>query len=121
MQRKTQQRTTIQDVLRDAARPLTVHEILERAGKRVPSLGIATVYRGVKTLLEAGDLVTVDIAGEPTRYEAAHLDHHHHFVCRVCKKVFDLEGCVPVAPLVPKGFKLEEHEIVLHGVCTGCG
>jgi Fur family ferric uptake transcriptional regulator len=121
MQRKTQQRETIQDVLKDAARPLTVYEILERAAKKVPSLGIATVYRCVKALMESSDVTLVEIVGEPLRYESAHLEHHHHFVCDKCRKVFDVQGCAPIASLVPNGFKMREHEIVLYGVCAGCG
>ncbi|MCA2961675.1 MAG: transcriptional repressor [Silvanigrellales bacterium] len=121
MQRKTQQRENIQAVLKDAARPLTVHEVLERASKNVPSLGIATVYRCVKALIEAGDVSLVEIVGEPLRYETAHLAHHHHFVCDACKKVFDVQGCVAVSTLVPHGFTLRAHEIVLYGVCASCG
>lgn len=121
MQRKTQQREHIQAVLREAGRPLTVQELLARASQGVPSLGIATVYRCVKTLIEAGEVSLVEIVGEPLRYETAHLAHHHHFVCDGCKKVFDLHGCVSVASMVPKGFTLRAHEIVLHGVCASCG
>jgi len=121
MQRKTQQRETIQAVLTDAARPLTVHEILERAAKQVPSLGIATVYRCVKAMIESRDVIVVEIVGEPLRYETAHLEHHHHFVCESCKKVFDVQGCIPIASLVPQGFKMRAHEIVLYGVCASCG
>jgi Fur family transcriptional regulator, ferric uptake regulator len=121
MQRKTQQRETIQTILKEAARPLTVHEILERAAKRVSSVGIATVYRCMKALMESGDVTLVEIVGEPLRYEVAHLEHHHHFVCDTCKRVYDVQGCVPIASLIPKGFRLREHEIVLHGVCAACG
>lgn len=121
MQRKTLQRENIQAVLKEAARPLTVHEILERAARKVPSLGIATVYRCVKALMESGEVSLVEIVGEPLRYETAHLAHHHHFVCDTCRKVFDLQGCVPISALVPSGFKLRSHEIVLFGTCASCG
>jgi Fur family transcriptional regulator, ferric uptake regulator len=121
MQRKTQQRETLKSVLKLAARPLTVHELQERASQQVPSLGIATVYRCVKALLEGGEIKTVEIAGEPLRYETADREHHHHFVCDLCKKVFDLQGCVPITSLVPQGFRLREHEIILFGTCASCG
>lgn len=111
----------IRVVLTEAARPLTVHEILDRAAKRVPTLGIATVYRCLKALMESREVTLVEIVGSPLRYETAHLEHHHHFVCDKCKKVFDVQGCAPIASLVPQGFKLREHEIVLYGVCAGCG
>lgn len=121
MQRKTQQRETIQAVLTEAARPLTVHEILERAAQEVPGIGIATVYRCVKALMEANKVELVEIVGEPLRYETVKSAHHHHFVCEKCKKVFDVEGCASIASMVPYGFKLRDHEIVLYGVCAACG
>ena len=121
LQRKTQQRERIVSVLKDAARPLTIHELLERASVGLSSLGIATVYRCVKTLMDSGDVKLVEIAGEPLRYESADLAHHHHFVCDKCKKVFDVEGCVSLASLAPAGFRIREHEIVLYGTCASCG
>ncbi len=67
MQRKTPQRETIHAVLKEAARPLTVHEILKRASARVSSLGIATVYRCVKTLIESRDVILVEIVVQVAR------------------------------------------------------
>jgi len=52
-QRQTRQRDAIFGVIQDAAGPLTVAEIHSRGQETVPGLGIATVYRTVKLLLEA--------------------------------------------------------------------
>ena len=49
----------------------SVDELLETASKRVDRLGIATVYRTVGALLDAGRIEAVEIPGEPTRYERA--------------------------------------------------
>lgn len=121
MQRKTRQRDAIQRALEEADRPLGPEEIQARAQKIVPRLGIATVYRTVKALTEAGTLVTVDLPGEPTRYEIAGKDHHHHFHCRACGRVFEVEGCPgDLSRLNPPGFKLEDHEVILYGLCGTC-
>lgn len=121
MQRKTRQRETIVEVIGRADRPLSPQEILRLASKRLPGLGLATVYRAIKDLAADGQLTTVEIPGEPPRYEIAGKEHHHHFHCRKCDRVFEMNGCPgPLRALAPKGFKVEGHEILLHGLCDRC-
>ena len=120
-ERKTQQRDAIRQVLEVADRPLSPQEVLRSAKRRSPGLGIATVYRALKTLSDEGFLVPVDLPGEASRFELAGKKHHHHFHCRDCGRAFDLEGCVPaVQKLAPKGFQVEDHEVVLYGLCAAC-
>lgn len=122
MQRSTSQRRAIHAVFADAARPLSFDEVLEAARQEVPGLGIATVYRTVKSLTENGDLVPVDLPGEPSRYELAGKGHHHHFSCNDCGRVFELEGCPGnITRLLPPGFTMSGHEVVLYGRCAQCG
>lgn len=121
MQRDTAQRRAILQVVQQAKRPLSPQEILERAQGEVPRLGIATVYRTVKAMEESGELIPVDLPGEGRRYEQAGLKHHHHFSCRKCGRVYDLEGCPGnLDRLMPPGFRLERHEILLYGLCNRC-
>lgn len=121
MQRQTRQRQAIRTVFLEAQRPLSPQEVLELARVRVPSLGLATVYRTLKGLLEEGFLVPVELPGEVPRYERAGKAHHHHFLCRVCGRVYELEGCPQdVETLVPPGFLAEGHEVTLYGRCAAC-
>lgn len=121
MQRKTQQSTAIREALEEAGRPLSPQEILEAAQAEVPGLGIATVYRNVRSLVEEGRLHVVELPGSSSRYELADKDHHHHFHCRGCDGVFDIEDCPgSLKDLTPRGFRLETHEIILYGLCAGC-
>lgn len=91
------------------------------ARSRVKSINLATIYRTLKLLTDAGSAVSVHIPGEPPRYEAAHIGHHHHFRCDVCERVYDIAGCAGnLATLVPPGFKVREHEITLFGTCGEC-
>ena len=121
LRRRTRQRAAIRSVLEAARRPLSVAEILELARRQVSGLGVATVYRAVGALLEEGFLTAVEISGEAPRYEVAGRGHHHHFRCRRCQRVFEVQGCVPeVERLSPAGFVLEEHEILLSGLCSEC-
>lgn len=122
-QRQTRQRDAILEVLQEAAGPLTVEEVLERGQVRVQRLGIATVYRTLKLLLDAGSIQAVTLPTGETRYETTTRGHHHHFQCLVCDVVFDFDAC-PVRILhegtLPAGFVVEDHDVTLYGTCPDC-
>ncbi|MCC6650238.1 MAG: transcriptional repressor [Candidatus Eisenbacteria bacterium] len=121
MERNTVQRRAIYHVLEETGRPMGPNEIFDAAKPHAPGLGIATVYRTIKRLLEEGYLQQVDLPGEAPRYETAGKAHHHHFRCSHCHKVFDLQGCPnDFGGIVPKGFQLEGHEVYLFGRCEEC-
>ena len=61
MANTTRQKDAIREAFRSAGRPLTPHEAQALAIKAIPKLGIATVYRAVKEMGEAG-------AGEEYEY-----------------------------------------------------
>ena len=118
--RNTIQKQIVTQVIHDADRPLTVHEVLTEGQKLLPTLGLATVYREVGRMCEADELRTVSIANDPPRYEMAK-HHHHHFKCTECDKVYELEGCPKeLKTLVPKGFKAQSHELTFYGLCRVC-
>ncbi|HEX2253869.1 MAG TPA: transcriptional repressor [Thermoanaerobaculia bacterium] len=121
MSRRTRQRDAILSAFQHADRPLSPAELRALAGRSVPSLGIATVYRNVKALLDDGTLRAVNVPGQPDRYELAGKQHHHHFHCRACDGVFEVAACPGgLAALAPDGFHTEHHEIVLFGLCSQC-
>ncbi len=121
MQRDTRQRRAIRRAFEEAGHPLSPQELLDLAQEDVKSLGIATVYRNIRALQEEGWLETVELPGEPPRYEVAGKGHHHHFHCRDCDRVFEVEGGPGnIQAITPEGFKLERHEFVLYGLCEEC-
>lgn len=120
-QRATKQRSAIERIFSRIPRPLSPTEIHEEAQEEVPRLGIATVYRALNDMVEEGVLRSVDLPGQPSRYEKADLDHHHHFHCQGCDRVFDLEGCLLKKDIhLPGGFILKSHDITLNGLCPEC-
>jgi Fur family ferric uptake transcriptional regulator len=95
--------------------------VLDAAQQEVPGLGIATVYRNLKALVEEGELQAVHLPGENPRFELVGHKHHHHFQCRQCQRVFDVHGCPGnLSRLAPKGFVVEDHDLTLYGRCTSC-
>lgn len=121
MQRDTAQRRAIRHVFSHSRRPLTPQEVLEKAQSEVPNLGIATVYRTLRGLMDEGSLIAVDVPGEPQRYEGSGKGHHHHFSCRACGRMFEMEGCPKdLDKLVPQGFTMDDHEVFIYGQCLDC-
>lgn len=121
MERASRQRDAIRQALEAAGRPLLPAEILAAAQGEVPALGMATVYRNLKQLAEAGEIQTVALPGEAPRFEVAGHHHHHHFSCHVCNRVFDVHACPgDMQKLAPQGFTVDGHELTLYGRCSDC-
>jgi Fur family ferric uptake transcriptional regulator len=121
MKRQTSQRLALQEVFRREERPLGVEEILKRGREIVGSLNQATVYRNLKLLQEQGWLRKINHPGLGNLYERTEKEHHHHFHCQMCDRLFELPGCPldrEYAP--PPGFVAEGHEVFLFGVCPAC-
>ena len=121
MERTTRQRTALRAVIDAAGRPLSPQEVLEAAQLEVPALSLATVYRNIKALLDAGEISAVSLPGDSPRYESARHEHHHHFQCTQCMRVFDVHACPgDLSGLAPAGFQVERHELTLYGRCSDC-
>jgi Fur family ferric uptake transcriptional regulator len=119
--RKTRQREAIREVFERSERPLTIEELVSAAGTQTGGIGIATAYRAVAALLKESWLETVEIPGEPVRYERAGKEHHHHFRCEKCDRVFDVGGCLEnLRKLVPPRFRVKAHAVTLYGLCSAC-
>lgn len=121
MERNTRQRQAIKRALIDAKHPLAVQEVLDAAKVHCPSLGIATVYRTLKEFVDDGSIALVELPSEAPRYETSDKDHHHHFSCRSCGQIYEIEGCLSeLERLTPSGFQLEHHDVLLAGTCANC-
>ena len=121
--RDTSQQRVIRHTIEEAGRPLSIKEVHEIATLDSPSIGLRTVYRIIKRLLEDGVITPVSLIGQSDRYELTEVadSHHHHFHCTNCDRVFDVKGCPGrLDRMVPNGFLLEGHEITLNGLCKAC-
>jgi len=110
-------------VIRGAPGPLTVSEILAWSQQRVAGLGVATVYRTLKLLQDAKLVRPVILPSGESRFEPAELGHHHHFHCRSCDSVYDVDSCpidIPKDKPYAGGFLVEDHEVTLYGRCPDC-
>ncbi|GAC1398981.1 MAG: transcriptional repressor [Vulcanimicrobiaceae bacterium] len=121
VERNTRQKTAIRSAFESEGRPLSTTEAFEAAQSQIAGLGIATVYRSIKALLDDGWLTPIDVPGRGVLYELAGKEHHHHFSCTSCRRVFELVGCASdVHVTLPRGFKSTGHDVTIFGRCAAC-
>jgi Fur family transcriptional regulator, ferric uptake regulator len=100
----------------------TAVELYDRARRSEPGLGLATVYRTLELLREAGSIRQLAGVGEGA-YVRCHRGHHHHLVCISCGAVEETELCgAPSAAVLKRqhGFRAETHELDVYGTCKRC-
>lgn len=119
--RETPQRRAVRRALEEATHPLSPQELCAAAKAYAPRIGIATVYRTIRRLVDDGWAAAVALPGEAPRYEPAHASGQHYFQCRICGKVYRLDGHMDTwRPQLPQGFTLERSLVALRGVCWQC-
>ena len=120
--RLTPQRRAVLDAVERQAGSFTVVQVYDRARRREPSLGLATVYRTIELLRTTGSIRQLAGAGEGA-YVRCHPGHHHHLVCVSCGAVEETELCgAPSAAVLQRrhGFHAESHELDVYGLCARC-
>lgn len=124
MQRMTRQRVAVKELmgeLDDFRSAQQIHDLLRERGH---TIGLATVYRTVQALAEAGLVDVIRIEDENV-YRMCHAHgHHHHLVCRECGKAVELADSEVEswAKKIAKdhGFIDVDHTLELFGICTDC-
>lgn len=114
--RDTRQRNAIMKALKEAGRPLGPKEILQLASREVPNLGIATVYRNVKALVENDVIEVVDLPGDAPRYSLKGSVTNHLFICEKTDSVFNLDvNAEGFDPKLPEGFRARDYRVIYYG------
>ncbi len=121
--RVTPQRQTILDAVCAGGGHTSLPEIYARVQAVSPAINLATVYRTLDFLQEAGLVVAADIGGH-TVYEIAGPKPHHHLVCQGCGGVEEIDpGLVEdffTALSRAQSFEVDIHHLVLTGRCAQC-
>lgn len=95
------------------------HVTAEDVHAHLPSLSSATVYATLE-LFESMGIVRRVSTRSGTAVFDSHTDPHHHAVCRNCGRMFDINPAVVPAPTVPAGFRVEQTEVQVVGLCADC-
>lgn len=120
-QRRTEQRENIYDIIKSAPGPLSVYDIFRIANEKKQTTSLATIYRTVKLLLENDKLSVINLSDGHPRYSIPSLEHHHHFHCKQCGIVIEIEHCcMHLHKNEVDGHIVDTHEITLVGTCKNC-
>jgi Fe2+ or Zn2+ uptake regulation protein len=121
--RVTSQRLVLHRVLHEHGSHATAEEILHAAAPRLPGLSLPTVYATLDLFARLGVARRVTGAGSAVLYDPR-VEAHHHFLCRGCGRVLDVDAAVDEAGLAAAaravGLDVEGIEVSLRGLCGDC-
>ena len=127
-----QQRQTIQkqivietlDKLKHVKGHLSIDDIYSAIKEDYASISKTTVYRNVRQLAEMGTIKQVLLADGLERYDLNIHDDHHHFTCKSCGTIYDVEiaGLLDFSQCLDEnyGFTTEAIHLSFTGTCDTC-
>lgn len=97
--------------------------IYKRVRKRIPTVSLDTIYRNLWLFNDLGLITTLGLPHDHVKFDA-NTGAHHHFVCRRCGLVRDID-CQDFDGLgVPEGVdglgNVESTHVELRGLCSRC-
>ena len=121
--RLTTQRQIILEELEKVTSHPTANEVYDMVRKRLPRIGLGTVYRNLELMADAGIILKIEVGGTQKRFDAVTVPHYH-IRCISCGKVDDLE--LPVLTDINRTaadisqYQVLGHHIEFSGVCSIC-
>lgn len=102
--------------------PSTVEEIFQKLPSGLCDL--ATLYRSLASFEEKSILKKIALGDGQSRYEwAEEKNHHHHIVCRICKKIKPISFCglKSLEKQIQKlGYSNIHHSLEFFATCSKC-
>ncbi len=96
-----------------------IEEIYNEIKKEFVSISLATVYKNINTLLEAGIIQEIKVPHKKSKFEITK-HKHSHFICEKCGGVYDVAQPKSIDIELPQGFKPKEASLMLSGICPKC-
>ena len=124
----TRQREEILNCLLLTPQPQSAENILAKLkkSKDAGTCDIVTVYRTLHQFEKINLVQKSFFADNSAQYCLNDLDdqkHHHHFLCKKCRKITEIELCLienQINLLEKKGFREITHRLEFFGLCPQC-
>ncbi len=121
----TQQREEIAQIFLGSKRHISAEQLHQQIREIYPKVGLSTVYRTLKLLVEAGLASQRRLGERITRFEPVAGDEHHdHFICINCGAIIEFENqdLEDLQEEVAKKhkFTILRHNLELYGYCQKC-
>jgi len=103
---------------------ISAEALYRRVSGRDRRIGLVTVYRTLKLLMEAGLAHERQFGEGRALFEHGTKRHHDHMICTHCGKITEFENC-EIEELQEQvarrfGFTLQDHKLELYGRCREC-
>lgn len=120
--KQTQQRKTIVEYILTCGRHVDAEELYLAMKNEGYPVGLATIYRTLNLLMEAGLVEQRNFSSGRTLFEVMDpMVHHDHLICVDCGQVFEFENddleALKVSVTEKLGFTLTRHQLDLYGKC----
>ncbi|MCO5144031.1 MAG: transcriptional repressor [Oligoflexia bacterium] len=118
----TEQRKVIITEFVKSGGHLSAEDLFRIVKKKASNVGLASVYRTINSLVDAGLAEERHFLDKTSVYEIHKPgDHHDHLICLKCKKIFEFEN-EAIEDQQKKvaeglGFALKKHKLELYGWC----
>ncbi|OEF95562.1 transcriptional repressor [Vulcanibacillus modesticaldus] len=124
----TPQREVVLEVLLENEEGhLSADDVYMLVKKKVPEIGLATVYRTLELLSELNIIQKLYFGENVARYEFrsdSDDHHHHHLECINCGKVEEIDedwlGIIEEKVEKQYDFKVIDHRLTFQGICSRC-
>lgn len=121
--KQTRQRKVVVEEFLRVDRHVDAEDLHNIVRKRDPRVGLATVYRTLNLLKEAGLADQKSFRDGRSVFEVHRPDHHHdHLVCLDCGRVMEFENAqiekLQAQVATELGFQLTGHRLDLYGKCN---
>ncbi len=119
----TKQREVIVEEFFRKSIHLSAEELFKLVQKQDSKIGLASIYRTLGSLVDAGLAVERCFLDKTSVYEYndPH-EHHDHLICMRCHHIFEFENeeIEKLQETVAKGlgFTLTDHRLELYGICN---
>ncbi len=121
----SKQRMQILEIFLKNENHLSAEELFAIVRKKIPSIGLATVYRALRLFCECGICRELKVDDGIARYE--HLyghQHHDHLICTKCGRFVEIMNPqiekLQERVARAKGFTPEKHRLQIYGICNRC-
>ena len=123
--RNTRQRRIIKATMEELGDFISAQDLHLMLANRKEQVSLATTYRVLQSLANAGELDSVKgVEGETLYRHCQVKDHHHHLLCRRCGTAIELEAPAledwALAMGKQYGFSELEHVVEVTGYCPDC-
>lgn len=124
--KSSKRRDLIFEYILDLSEHFTIDDVYQSLVKTNPDIGIATVYRTIRLLVESGILLEHSFGEKKGFFEINSVQSHSHghLICRACGKIIEFqdEDILVFQKTIAANFNFEIDfsKLEIYGVCSDC-